>query len=79
MKGITQQVREILEDGPATAREIGLEMKVSYDVVKAGLWGLRKQHELVVMGTIPNLEIGRGQARNLKLYGLTSYSQSRAA
>lgn len=73
---LSQQIRELLLDGPATAREIALELGIAPVRAKVGLWVLKKQHHIEASGTVPNLEYGRGQHRELNLYGLTTRGET---
>jgi len=71
LKSLSQQVRELLDDGPATAREIADELMIETVRAKVGLKVLKKQGHVRVAGSVLNTESVRGQPKQLKIYELT--------
>lgn len=73
MKGIAGLVRRaLLENGPATVRELALELGVPRRDAQLGVWILTSSDHAICVGLSPNLEAGvRGQRRTFKLYDLT--------
>lgn len=75
---ISEQVRQELAEAPATARELADTLETSLERIKTGLWVLRKQGHLRVVGAVPNPETGRGKPHQLQLYGLTLRGETQA-
>lgn len=76
-KLITHQVYRLLASAPATAQEMAGLLEVPTRRIRVALWVMRKFGYLKVKGMVPNLEKGKGQVKQLKLYGLSAKGRAR--
>ena len=68
----SQQIRQLLLEGPATASELTLATSLTKRSINVGLWVLQNQHHVV---THRYVEFPEGK-RRLKLYELTPHGRA---